>query len=88
MLQNFVCLVAKTIVRDSQTQNVTVVSIFEEFHPEGFPVFVPEIGVLAMWRREEDDPQKQEIQFTVLNNERELFAAPVEVDFEESEPVK
>lgn len=81
MPECFVCLVAKNVTRDADSNAVSLFHIIEDISPLGLPFFIPEIAALTMWRVEENDPDKIEIQFRVRNNEETLVSSPLILDF-------
>jgi hypothetical protein len=85
MPKNTVCLVAGAVVRDAESNRISVFSILEQIASEGFPVLVPELGVLALWHKESADPNEIELHFRIKNNEVEVFSSPVTLNFSESD---
>jgi len=81
----FLCLAALGVIRDTETNNVSVFSILEELGAQGFPFLIQEMGVLAMWRRSTPDEGAVDLQFRVLNNDTQLYAGPVRVAFAQAE---
>lgn len=83
MPKPLVCLAARSVLRDRDTDTISLFSILESLRAEGLPVFIQEVGVLVMWKREEDEPSVHELKFRILNNSRVLHELPVRVDFRE-----
>jgi hypothetical protein len=81
MPECFCCLAAKGVVRDVATNTISVFSILEQLGAAGFPFFIQEMAVLALWRRLEGEPQAFDLELIVRNNETQLHRAPVRVDF-------
>lgn len=75
------CVAAMGVVHDSATNNVSLFNILEELRPAGFPLFVQQIGVLAMWEREAGDPEHIDLTFVLRNNDQQLAELPVAVAF-------
>lgn len=74
------CLAAAGVVRDADTNAVSVFSIYEELASVGFPFLVQNVGVFVLWQIEEDDRTDiTDIQFQVRNNAHVLFQAPIAV---------
>jgi hypothetical protein len=84
MLKNLICLAAKGVIRDANSNNVSVFSILEQLTPEGFPAFMQELDVLSVWQRDAGDPKDQELRFVVRLNKTEKIAVKVELRFGEA----
>ena len=82
-MQSIICLAAKGVVRDAETGTISVYSILEQINAEGFPFFVQELALLAMWKREQDDPADIDLRVNVRNNNRVLSNEPFRVAFGE-----
>ena len=41
-----VCALGQRVLRDAETQNVSVIDIVEEITPEGFPLFIQNLDLL------------------------------------------
>ncbi len=72
MLECFVCLAAKGVVRDAETNTISVFSILEQIGAVGFPFIFQELGVLALWRRSQEDPSSFDLVFSITNNNTRL----------------
>ena len=74
------CLAAAGVVRDADTNAVSVFSIYEELASLGFPFLVQDVGVFVLWQIEEaDHADIDDVQFVVRNNATVLFQAPIVV---------
>lgn len=81
MLSPLVALVARGVVRDAETNTISVFSIMERLTPVGFPLFIPEMAFLVMWTKAAGDPDQFGIEFVVNNNATQLMRGPFQVDF-------
>lgn len=83
MPQSFLCIAARGVIRDVATNQISVFNIVEGIKAETYPVLVPDVGVLAMWRRIPEDVDRVELQFRATVNGRETFPrGPVVIAFE------
>ena len=48
---------AKAVIRDAATNEISVFGIIEEITPAGLPLLVPSFAVLAVFERDEGDPE-------------------------------
>ena len=53
MLRCTLAVVAESVVRDAQSNNVSVFNILETFAAAGFPAIFPRLAILFMLTREE-----------------------------------
>ncbi|MBI3005007.1 MAG: hypothetical protein HYY49_06275 [Ignavibacteriales bacterium] len=77
-------LCADAVVRDAQTNHISVFNIYEEFSPAGLPAIVPRLTVLAVLERLQDDPANVDARLRITLGERNLFERPVHIDFQGS----
>lgn len=73
------CIAAKGVVRDADTNTMSLHTILEDISAEGFPFLVQEAAVLATWRTEAADRKPIELQFQVLNNDLSLLKQSIVV---------
>ena len=55
-------IVAQIVTIDRVTNAVSAINVFEEVRTPDFPVLVPSVSALAVWRREEQDGNAEEFQ--------------------------
>ncbi|RLC00653.1 MAG: hypothetical protein DRI57_32040 [Deltaproteobacteria bacterium] len=82
MIRCQIALLAKNIVRDSETNSISVFHIIENFKSVSFPVFIPEISFFAHLIRGEDDPDVIESLLDIAINELEIISIPAKADFQ------
>ena len=76
-------LAAEGVVRDAESNLVSVFSILEEFTAPGFPIFVPKVCVLTVLERSEADPPQPRAELRITLEDQEIHKAPVRVDFQD-----
>ncbi len=76
-------LAAKGIVRDADSNSMSIFHIIEEIGGRGLPIIFPELAVLAMWKKAPRERKKSQVEFKVLNNSKVIFEGPVTIDFKE-----
>lgn len=81
MLQCFCCVAAKGVIRDTETNNISVFSILEQIGPAGFPFVIQDLALLALWRRSNDDPPEFDVEIILQNNSIDLHRGRLHVDF-------
>lgn len=82
MISCTLLLGAKGVIRDADSNTISIFSIIEEIGAAGFPLFVQNFAVLAVFRRKPDDEELHDpiIRFT-LGNDR-ILESPVAVNFQ------
>lgn len=75
------CLIAKGVIRDADTNNLSVFNILEQVGAQGFPLLIQEAAVLAVWRRAQDEGQQFAFDFALRNNDRVIIARRIDVNF-------
>jgi hypothetical protein len=55
--------------------------VIEQISVAGLPIFIPEMSVVAFWKRDATDPVSFELDFVVKSNSKELRRMPVRADF-------
>jgi len=83
MIRGRLCIIAENVVRDAETNNISVINIIEELHAQGFPLFAPKVVFFVLWERELTDPPIYHSEVIVTINEQRLHTGPVEIDFRE-----
>lgn len=73
---------AEGIIRDIQTNAISVFNIFEEVNAQGFPVFIPKIFFFCLLERKNDEPEKSDFKVKVINNKQILAEVNLPADFQ------
>lgn len=76
-------LCAQGIIRDAETDAISVYSIFEGIDVHGLPLLIQRFFVFAMLEREPHDPPQHQGTVRLTVGETEVFANPVRVDFQD-----
>ncbi len=82
MITSRLMLCAEGVVRDSESNNISVYNILERIQPAGFPVFIQRLFVLAFLDRLPTDPERFECVVRVTIGEVELTSLPGRVNFQ------
>jgi hypothetical protein len=81
MAESVLCLAARGIIRDATTNSVSIFNLMEEVVAQGLPVFIPEMAVLGLWRKEGDET-RIECEFIARIGETILHQIPTAISFE------
>ncbi len=82
MIKPKLAVCAESVVRDAETNAVSVFNILEEIGASMFPVTVPKLSTLFLLERGVDDPEVLECAMTLSLGENELGSFVGPVDFQ------
>jgi hypothetical protein len=83
MIRPPVCLVAQGVVRDADTNNVSIFSIMEGILAQGFPFFIQHIVFLVMWDRDAEDIAHVPVRFAIMLDGEQLHEQSLDIDFQD-----
>ena len=69
MITNKLSLVAIAVIRDGDSNQISVFGVMEQVTAAGIPFFLPNVLFYALWHREASDPGELKGTFTVSINE-------------------
>lgn len=86
MPNSFLCLAARAVIRDAQTNSISVFNIVEQITPQALPALIPDVAVVAFfWREAHDDAQADiPIRFRAVNNLREILTINTSINFRDT----
>ena len=73
---------AKGVIRDANTNTISIFSIIEEIKAQGFPLFITELYIYFHLIKEKNDSDKFKTNLLVLNNEEEIFKYSITSNFQ------
>lgn len=82
MIRSQLCLVAESVIRDADTNNVSVINILEGITAEGFPVLVQRLAFFALLERDASDTEQTSGQFTTTFNGKTLQEVKIDLNFQ------
>lgn len=74
-------MLAEGVIRDGETNAISIITIIEEINAQGFPLFIPKIVFLALWERDLTDAATYDAQFSATLNDQILHTLPVTIAF-------
>lgn len=83
MITSKYVLCAERVIRDADTNSVSIIDVLDEIQTPGFPRLIPRI--MAVWVLERDsleDTQQPAASFHILLNDEELHQGDLNVDFQ------
>ncbi len=76
-------LCADTVIRDAQTNNISIINLYEDLSPEAFPSLLPHFMVLVLFEREIIDPNILSFELQVVLNQQEIFKTKIDATFQD-----
>lgn len=83
MLRCTLAVVAESVVRDAQSNNISVFNILEAFAANAFPAVFARLAVLFMLTRDEGDPAQFPLMLRITQGDHGEDAFPVDCNFAE-----
>src|ERR1044072_5430169 len=59
----FLC--AETVIRDAETNTISIIHVVEEVQSETLPILLPRLVILAVYERGEGDPESLQTQYKI-----------------------
>jgi hypothetical protein len=81
VISNKLALVAVAVLRDAETNQISVFSIMEQLSAAGIPFYLPNASFYALWHREASDPTEKKGVFTVSINGSALHTGEIALSF-------
>ncbi len=82
MIRSTACVLCENIVRDGDTNTVSLISLIEQLHSPMFPLFLHKVGVLISLIREDADPDQVQMTMRLLIDDREVFTNNFPLSFQ------
>ncbi len=76
-----VLLLAERIIQDKQSNQMTLINMFEQFRPKGFPMLIPRFEIFALLERLESDGEDALCKAKITIGEKVLTDAPITIKF-------
>lgn len=82
MIRSIMAACAQSVVRDAETNRVSVFNVLEEIAAPEFPAFLPELATVLFLERRPSDPNEVECEFAFVLNGEELWRGNLLVHFD------
>ncbi len=82
MIRGKMGLCAESVVRDAETNSISVFNILEDIAASVFPLFLQKLVFFALLERDEEDPAEYDLRFVVEHPSQDLFNASFHIDFQ------
>jgi len=85
MIRSLIALCANGVVRDAETNNISIFNLIERISAASFPFFIPHIAFFNLLEKDAGDESILNAIVRVKNNDQIIFSFPVRADFQTSE---
>ncbi len=82
MIKSRLAVCSESIVRDAETNNISVFNILEELASPEFPFFLPRFAAIFYLERDEHDPDVINASITITLNDKQIGHATGDNNFE------
>src|SRR5688572_5906055 len=82
MIQPKLAVSAEAIIRDAETNTISVFSIIEEISAASFPIGIPKLSTLFLLERDQGDPEHIDAIILLSLNDKEIGQATIHSNFE------
>ena len=84
MITSSSMLCADRVIRDAETNSISVINILEEITPEGLPLFIPRVMIFALLHRnKEEDPSQIKCTLRIGIGDNKLLERELDIDFQD-----
>ncbi len=77
-------IIAKTAIRDMETNNISLINILEQINASAFPLFLPEAHIVGVFIKEEGDDKEIGCELVVSVGAVQLMSTTIDLDFTNS----
>ena len=88
MIKSKIMLCAKGVIRDTDTNNITVYSIIENINAIEFPVIFPEITILNIFEKSTSDEDLAEEKLILKQGKQILFEKKFKINFQKKKRLR
>ncbi|MBA7578945.1 hypothetical protein ES708_20811 [subsurface metagenome] len=81
MIKSNVMLCADNVIRDAETDLISIVGIAEDIIPEGLPLFIPRFMILIFLQRDDSDPSDIKCTLRITLNGDQLLEKTLTIGF-------
>ena len=74
-------IAAEIVIRDGESNRISVINIHEQFRPLGFPLLIPRFAIFTFLERDLSDSPHQEVQVLVRVGESQVVEQTATINF-------
>ena len=72
---------AESVSLDARRNALSLFHLIEEMTVPAFPVVIPQLSIVALFERAEDEPELADLTVRIVLNEQEIFRGPIDLRF-------
>lgn len=80
MISSKLFLVADRVIKDSETNNLSIINILDDITAEAYPLLIHKLTIVSFVTKEKEN-DKVTLGFKVLNNDTKIIEHQIKVDF-------
>ncbi len=81
MISSILMLCGEGVVRDADTNNVSVFNIFDQVSSQNFPFLIHKVSVFNVLSKDSEDEDEADFFIKFFSNKNELMKLPVRIKF-------
>lgn len=81
MINSKFIIVGENIIKDAESNNISVINILEDISAESFPILIQKMAILIYFEKESHDDDKPTLVLKVSNNNKILVEHTIKADF-------
>lgn len=83
MLRVKLAVCGERVIRDAESNIMSIINIMDEIHTPVFPAAIPRFATLFVVNREQNDDAQQQALIRFLHNGTQIAEVPVNIDFQD-----
>lgn len=84
-MKTIISLCSEDIIRDADTNSISIHNIIEELNVESIPFIIPKLSLFYLFQKEKGDENKYETTLTLKIGEKELQTFKIPINFQGKE---
>ncbi|MCI0488618.1 MAG: hypothetical protein L0229_18680 [Blastocatellia bacterium] len=85
MIKSKVVICAEKVIRDAETNSVSIINLIEGINAQAFPVLIPGVSVFGLFEKDKDDPTRFKSKLDIVHNKSIIFSTTSTLDFEDKQ---
>ena len=81
MIDSKFILCAESVIRDAETNNISIINILESISAESYPIMIQRSALYTVLTREEGDDESPDLKFVLYNNDDVIKEHKLRVNF-------
>jgi hypothetical protein len=82
MIRNKLLICSEVVIKEAETNNISIINLFDQIAPAGFPFFFTKLAILHVYEREEGDPEEISINLKFELGAETIFSTDLNSNFQ------